>query len=274
MSLLAFTTVTELTGTSPGHFVADVSPAWTIEGKPNGGYLVAMLGRAAALIGPHEDLLTVSAYYLHSPDPGPVDIEVEVLRAGRSVTHVRARMLQQGRSCVEALLITGRLDAATPPYWDGGLPAPQIASWDECVRVPPRSPNGLEVDIMSQVELRLDPAVLGFASGRPTGRGDLRGWLALPHEEIFDPAALVFAVDALPPATFDIEMTGWVPTLELSVYVRALAAPGPVQIRQIAGLIDGQRVDETCWVWDQTGRLVAQGTQLAGIRLGQGTRER
>jgi hypothetical protein len=59
-----------------------------------------------------------------------------------------------------------------------------------------------------------------------------------------------------------------VPTLELSVYVRALPAPGPVQVLQRAQLIDAQRVDETCFVWDSTGRLVAQGTQLAGIRLG------
>ena len=35
-----------------------------------------------------------------------------------------------------------------------------------------------------------------------------------------------------------------------------------------AQLIDAQRVDETCFVWDSTGRLVAQGTQLAGVRLG------
>ena len=75
-------------------------------------------------------------------------------------------------------------------------------------------------------------------------------------------------MDAFPPATFDVELSGWVPTLELTAYVRALPAPGPVQIRHEAHLIDGQRVDEACWVWDSTGRLVAQGTQLAGIRLG------
>jgi hypothetical protein len=59
-----------------------------------------------------------------------------------------------------------------------------------------------------------------------------------------------------------------VPTLELSVYVRALPAPGPLQVLHKAHLIEAQRVDEACWVWDSTGRLVAQSTQLAGIRLG------
>ena len=57
-------------------------------------------------------------------------------------------------------------------------------------------------------------------------------------------------------------------TLELTVYVRALPAPGPVRVLQRAQLIGGQRVDEACFVWDHCGRLVAQGVQLAGIRLG------
>jgi hypothetical protein len=80
--------------------------------------------------------------------------------------------------------------------------------------------------------------------------------------------SLLFAVDAFPPATFDIEFAGWVPTLELTVYVRALPTPGPVRVLQRAQLIEAQRVDEACFVWDQRGRLVAHGTQLAGIRLG------
>ena len=58
------------------------------------------------------------------------------------------------------------------------------------------------------------------------------------------------------------------PTLELTAYVRALPAPGPVRVLQRARLIDDQRVDEECLVWDSRGRLVAQCTQLAAIRLG------
>ena len=90
----------------------------------------------------------------------------------------------------------------------------------------------------------------------------------LPGHEQFDPTSLLFAVDAFPPATFDIDFSGWVPTLELTVYVRALPAPGPVRVLHRAQLIDGQRVDEACYIWDNTGRLVASSTQLAGIRLG------
>ena len=109
----------------------------------------------------------------------------------------------------------------------------------------------------------LELILRGFLSrATPTRKGQERSGISN------DPTSLLFAVDAYPPATFDIEFSGWVPTLEMTVYVRALPAPGPLRVLQRAQLIDGQRVDEPCTIWDQNGRLVAQSTQLAGVRLG------
>ena len=227
-----------------------------------------MMGRAAVSVGAHGHVIAANAHYLHSPEPGPVVIEAEVLRAGRSASQVRAAMSQEGEPCVEALVTTSHLDAAATPYWDGGLPPVGQVAYEDCVPLVPQPPDGLRVAIMEQIEVRLEPGASGFTTGYPTGRGELRGWLALPADEAFDPTSLLFAVDAFPPATFDIEYAGWVPTLELTAYVRALPTPGPVRVLQRAQLIDAQRVDEVCFIWDRTGRLVAQGSQLAGIRLG------
>ncbi len=265
---IPFAEISRLTAAGPGFFDADVNPQWTIGGKPNGGYLLAMMGRAAASVGAHGHVIAATAHYLHSPEPGPVVIEAQVLRAGRSATQVRVAMSQSGALCVEALVTTSQLDPAATPYWDRGLPPIGEVAYDDCVPLVPRPPDGLRVAIMDQIEVRLEPDTRGFTTGTPTGRGELRGWLALPVDEAFDPTSLLFAVDAFPPATFDIAYAGWVPTLELTVYVRALPAPGPVRVLQRAQLIDAQRVDEVCFIWDGTGRLVAQGSQLAGIRLG------
>ena len=252
-----------------GRFAASSHPDWTIGGKANGGYLLALLARAAVATGDHPHVLAASAHYLRSPDPGPVVVEAEVLRAGRSAGQLRVRLLQGGRPCVEALITTATLDPAAEPYWSGDLPAaPVSGSHGRPTRLPGTNPSGVRVAILDQVELRMDHDDLGWASGAPSGAGELRGTLALPDGEDFDPVSLLFAVDALPPGTFDVELTGWVPTLELTAYVRALPAPGPVRVLQRAHLIEGQRVDEQCWVWDSRGRLVAQATQLAGIRLG------
>jgi hypothetical protein len=138
---------------------------------------------------------------------------------------------------------------------------------EDCTRLVPGLDDGLRVAILDQIEVRLEPGTSGFTEGRPSGRGELRGWVILPGGEDFDPTSLLYAVDSFPPATFEIEYAGWVPTLELTAYVRALPAPGPVRVLQRAQLVEDERVDETCFVWDSAGRLVAQGTQLAGIRL-------
>ena len=264
----SFSEVSAVVPAGEGRFEASVDPEWTIGGKPNGGYLLAMMGKAAVAVSPHPHATTASAYYLRAPEPGPVLIEAQLLRAGRSASHVRARMSQANLACVESLFITSGLEPLAAPYWDRGLPDPAGVDYESLPRLVSRLPSGNRVAIMDQIEVRLDPESSGFTRGEPAGRGELRGWLGLPGKEDFDPASLLFAVDAFPPATFDVEFSGWVPTLELSVYVRALPAPGPVRVLHRAELIEAQRVDESCHVWDRTGRLVAQGRQLAGIRLG------
>jgi hypothetical protein len=263
-----FADVAALVSTAPGCFDAEVSRDWTFAEKPNGGYLLAMLGRAATTDGPHPHVISASAQYVHSPVPGGITIETSVLRAGPSASHVRAQMRQDGRLCVEATVIASTLVADSKPYWERGLPVASVPDAESCRRVPSVSPTGQPVPIMDQIDLRIDPADMGFARGVPSGRGELKGWLTLPAGEPFDTNSLLFAVDAFPPATFDITTTGWVPTLQLTAYVRALPARGALRVLHKAQVVDAQRVDEACFVWDSTGRLVAQSTQLAAVRLG------
>jgi hypothetical protein len=264
----SFAEVSRVTATGAGRFEADLSPLWTIGGRPNGGYLLAAMARAVTASGGHPHVVAASAHFLRSPQPGIVEIAVEELRAGRSATQTRARLVQRDEVCVEAIITTGDLVTESPPYWDRGLPAAGTVPFDECTRLMFGPSSGMSVAIMELVDVRLEQDSAAFLAGAQRGLGELRGWLALPDGESFDTHSLVYAVDGFPPATFDIEYAGWVPTLELTVYVRALPAPGPVRVLHRAQLIDARRVDEVCYVWDSHGRLVAQGTQLAGVRLG------
>jgi acyl-coenzyme A thioesterase PaaI-like protein len=257
-----------------GHATHDVQvdPGWTIGDKPNGGYLLATMARAAlgavaAVEGPdHPHPLSASATYVRPPTLAPAEVRSEVLRRGRGMSQVRARLVQDGAVRVEALLTVGRLRAGAEPFW-GGAEAPAMPLPPECVRSSAAGPSGMVLPIMERVELRFDPATTGFRQGNPTGRGELRAWLALADGRPIDPLALLYALDALPPATFDLaEANGWVPTLSLSAQVRALPAPGPVAVRQRAGLVEAGLVDEVCEVWDSRGRLVAHATQLAAVR--------
>lgn len=246
-----------------------LDPQWCIGDKPNGGYLMAVLAAAGvAAAGPeHPHPLACSAHFLHAPAPRAAAVEVDVLRRGRSASQLRARLRQDERTCVEALFTLGRLDGDAEPWW-GGEPAPALPPAAQCALLPARPPGAdYTVPILDVVHERLDPATVRWATGEPSGRGELRGWASLADSSGWDALSLLVAVDAFPPATFDLGTAGWVPTLELTAYVRALPADGPVIVRQRARLVQDGLVDEACDVWDSRGRLVAQATQLAGVRV-------
>jgi hypothetical protein len=104
------------------------------------------------------------------------------------------------------------------------------------------------------------------------GSGEVSGWLRFANGADFDPVSLLYAADSFPPATLTLGSVGWAPTLELTVYVRGIPAPGPLRVRQRAGLLHGDTpdtmtVDQVCEVWDSRDHLVAQATQLALVRM-------
>ena len=250
----------------------DLHRDWTIGDRPNGGYLLAVLARAAAVSvrtdgGDHPHPLSATAVYLRAPGTGPAQVVVEVLRTGRTASQARASLLFGDRTCVEALFTLGRLGVELPPDYDG-LPPVELPAEEDCIPLPEVRPGSpVEMPIMSVSLLRIDPAVAGFASGVPGGRPEMRGWLRFADGRAFDPISLLYAVDALPPATFELGSLGWVPTMELTAFVRTLPAPGPLRVRQWANLVDNGLVDESCHVWDSRGRLVAQAVQLALVRM-------
>ncbi|WP_421117958.1 thioesterase family protein [Aquihabitans daechungensis] len=258
-----------------GSFDIRVDEGFAVGPKPNGGYLLAGIARATGLAlaeagSGHRDPLAATAHYLAAPDFGPATIDVEVLRTGRSASQARATLWQDDQRCVDVTLTMGTLpasDDAPDPDWSSLRP-PDVAPIAECMRMPSAPSGGLLITTMDRADLRLDPSVLSFAAGAPSGRGEMKGWISFADERPIDPLSLLFFLDTLPPATLEVVLTGWVPTLSLTTYLRAAPAPGPLRVRMWAQEIGDGRVDEVCELWDSRGRLVGQATQLAGIRFG------
>ncbi len=270
-----FDDATAVTAAGEGRWDVTVRREFEIvNGHPNGGYLLALLGRAAlAAVGADGAagglaVVGATATYVSAPVMGAGVVETTVLRTGRTASQVRAALVQEGRVTVDVVMTIGRL-ADEPAAW-GAVPPVEMPSLDDC-----RARGGARRSLLPGVDepplarvLRtdFDPGVLSFLSGTPSGEGELRAWLSLVDRD-WDPLALLFAVDALPPATFEVAITGWVPTLSLTAYIRAVPAPGPLSVRFRAQVIAGGFVDEVADIWDSTGRLVAQSTQLAAIRM-------
>jgi hypothetical protein len=180
---------------------------------------------------------------------------------------VRA-VLSQEDDVVDAVFVLSDLPDEASARYDGTPPF-HAAAPEDCIRLPPQVPNGVYVGIMDVLDLRLDPATLPFtptppAAGTPA---ELRGWTRFADGREPDALSLIFLADAIPPATLMIGSTGWVPTLQMSVYARARPAPGWLAIRMTAGLVADGMVDETCVLWDSQGRMVGQSTQLARLRF-------
>jgi Thioesterase-like superfamily len=272
---LSFDTATALRPRADGStFDLDIHPLWTVGDKPNGGFLLALLGRAAAesitlQTGERWDVQSATVTYLAAPALSAAEIRTTVLRQGRSASHVRAVLVQSERTLVDAVLVLSGLAPGTEPRYNDVAPL-LIPDPDQCVRLPPQTPEGVPVGVLVTTDLRLDPSTVP-AAPRPAGEGppvaELRGWLRFADGREPDPAALLYFVDAIPPATLLIGSTGWVPTLSMSAYVRAQPAPGWLGIRFTAHLVAAGTVDETCTLWDSNGHLVAQATQLARLRF-------
>lgn len=244
----------------------EVDPSWAVGGKPHGGYLLRSAVEVA-LDADHPHPMAVSAHYVSSPDAGPAQVDVERVRTGRRVASSRVRIAQDGVSRVEVLLSSGRWDAGSEPYWSAPGGPPSLPAVEDCPRVPSVGPTGKVVGYFDHVDTRLDPSSAQWAVGKPQGQAEVRGWMRRDDGAAATPLDLLVFCDAMPPVTFDLGLMGWVPTLELTVHVRALPAPGWLRVVQRATLLRDGWLDEECEVWDSTDRLVAQARQLAGYRL-------
>ena len=64
-------------------------------------------------------------------------------------------------------------------------------------------------------------------------------------------------------------MLGWVPTVEFTVHMRGVPAPGPIACRFRSHVVQGGFWEEDGEMWDSQGQLVAMSRQLALVPLAQ-----
>ncbi len=108
-------------------------------------------------------------------------------------------------------------------------------------------------------------------TGEVSERAEIKGWLRLDDgESSWDAWSVLFASDALPPATFPLGSSGWVPTLQLTSYVHQVPRSEWLRARQWAVIVAEGLVDERLDLFDDTGTLVASSQQIAMVRFPEG----
>ncbi|MDQ1685112.1 MAG: hypothetical protein QOC82_1849 [Frankiaceae bacterium] len=240
----------------PSIYDVDLDAGWSIGGRPNGGYLLAAIARAATQAADRPHPLAVSGHFLRPPAGGPAEVRTEVMKAGRTVATVRATLWQDDRACLDVLVTAGSLPEAAPDHVSTPMPVmpPPAECWS-------RADTDFRVELLDHVDVRLDPATV--PDPKQPGDPVIRGWMGLRDGSAADALALLLAVDVAPPTVFRLGMIGWAPTVELSALVRAVPAPGWLAFEADASVVAGGWFDENATVWDSTGRVVAQARQLA-----------
>ncbi|MEU4210760.1 thioesterase family protein [Streptomyces sp. NPDC026206] len=259
---------TALSPRERGGYDVHLATGWTVFGTVNGGYLLALLGRALGDSLPHPDPFTVTAHYLSASRPGPAVIRTAPVRTGRSLSRGQASLFQTAADGTETerirvLAAYGELDGLTDDVRTTAEP-PYLPPYDRCRGLRHLDRAAVPVpEIVDRLDYRLDPATAGWLAGRPSGRGEIRAWYALADGRDADPLSLLMAVDSLPPTAFELGLTGTVPTVELTAHIRRRPAPGLLRIVKSSRNLAGGYMEEDAEVWDSRDRLVAQSRQLA-----------
>jgi acyl-CoA thioesterase len=247
-----------------GLYRCEISPDHWVVAGPNGGYLAAILVRAAEvqLSDGTRQLRSLTVHYLRPPSVGSARIEVTVEQLGRSVAYLRLKLTQKDKP---VLLATGawarrregfEFDAWTPPEAARPEDCPGLTS----VRGGPTLPVHQQWEIRSATQAR-------FGGGQAP---DLTWWIRPAIHRPLDGPMIVAISDALPPPIFVTEIGPMaIPTIDLTVHVRTQLSdvqwePGDwLLARFTTRRASGGFLEEDGEVWTKNGHLIAHSRQLA-----------
>jgi len=253
--MYAFDDDRALLRTAPGAFHGDVSPRWNVGSVPNGGYVLGLAMAALEQEFAGLDPLTVTAHYLRPAAVGPVDVTVETLKRGRSYSTATVALRQADKEVVRVLATYGLLEESgtTPTFVDAVPPG------GDREQTPPRDwPPDLAPEIAKRFDIRFNPP-----EAPPGTRAELRGWIRFADRRPMDVHCLGLIADAFPPPVFLVTERGWVPTIELTVHVRARPTSEWLNCSFRTRFMVGGLLEEDGEIWDESGRLVALTRQLA-----------
>lgn len=268
-----FRDLVAVTSTGENTWQAHIDPLWTIGPKVHGGCMVAVCAAAArrAILDAGADAamqpLAVSASFFSAPDPGEVELTTTLRKKGRQVGVVDVELSQGGRVAVRASVTLGTPDAGEPlhtvPHRTVSMPVEPVA---DAAAVTPDHPMGKIVNFAGAASLHIDGSTAHFLSGRE-GEPAVSMWTR-PHagDETDVDTAVLFALmagDISAPVTMNRGLFGWAPTVQLTVYLRRVPAPGWLRVTAESSVLGNTWFEEDHTVVDSTGAVVAQSRQLA-----------
>lgn len=244
-----------------GVYDTPIRPGWEIGIGVNGGYLMSLIANAMRAAAGREAPLTVTVHYLSPASAGPARTRTQVLKSGRRYTTVSATLERDGKPIITALGTFGDEIHDTRGEWNLKT-APALPAFNDCpYRKAPDNTGGL----VSRLALRFHPDDVGMFQGNISGVPRLRSWFTFADDRPVDPMALLLASDVMPPVAFNVlgYGAGPMPTIELTVHVLGVPAPGPMMLTMESSIVSGNVFEEDAEIWDSAGKCVAVSRQVA-----------
>jgi len=263
-----FDTDISLTPQGEQDFAAIVSDHWSVNGIPDGGYLMAMVASAMMRRGEKQATPMLTANFISRTRPGRAVIQVTPMVRSARFDRFDGRLIQGGKERVRMFgTFAGQNNDAGEPVCPNTrqekIPPP-VAGFDDCIRIP----NLPRYTIFQNFDTRLDPACTGWMQdGDLTEKSEIKGWIQFEDERPLDSLAITLMADAFPPAVLASHgMVAWVPTLEMSISIRTLPVTRRVKCIFRTHFISCGLLEEDGEIWDEADRIVAVSRQFADFR--------
>jgi acyl-CoA thioesterase len=289
-----FEQATAVTQVGEGCFRAVVDAGWSTPIAANGGYLAAILVRAIEAHGATgaggeaadspsaRQLRSLTCHFLRPVRGGPLDVRVEVVRAGRRISTVKLTASQDDKETILALAALAVLDLPAAGAWEPEPPQVAPAPPRDAPLIPPdefrtRWSEGWLGPAPSMPPMfrrvRVAPRIGGVPfSNRPMPTGEAPetgGWIALPEARPIDAAFIALCADVWwPPAFQPLGRPAIAPTIDLTIHVRADVPPEGIPDQPVLGTYrstaaHGGLMEEDAALFLSDGTLLAHARQLA-----------
>ena len=251
-----------LESTNSHCYKGSVAANWSINGVPNGGYLMALITNALSRSSRMKASPIITANFLNRCHPGTAIVSVERMSLSKRFDRLEAKLEQNGEERIRAF---GTFNDEKSECLLESYPTetPDIRNLEECLAIP-EMPG---YTLFRQMDIRLDPASAEWFEGRLSDRSEIKGWIKFKDDRPFDLPSILLAADAFPPSVFTSQgMVAWVPTIECSINVRNQPASEWLKCRFHTRFITCGLLEEDGEIWDEYGTLVAISRQIAQYR--------
>jgi acyl-CoA thioesterase len=247
-------------------FEGIVSPNWSINANPNGGYLTAFLAAAMQKKSDKKWPVIVTANFFGKCETEKKSkVVVESISAGYSLNRYQASLIQDGVERTRAwatLMNESSCDQSAKRYEKD---APEMPAREECFLFP----HVPAYTLYDHMDVLLAPSCAGWIKGESnlSPVSEQKGWIKFKDDRPWDALSLLLIADSFPPPVLASHgIVAWVPTIEYSVSIRDIPDTAWIKALFRSHYLTCDIVEEDGELWDENGKLLAISRQIAQFR--------